>query len=233
VRPVNLIPQDQRRRTPSEGSGRGAHAVLGVLAVLLAMAVVYVLTANSVTEKNSQAEEARVEAEQLEAQAVQKESFTDFAEIAQTRAASVAAVANTRFDWERLMRELSRVMPDGSWLTGASASATGSTDPGAAPADPAAAAAPAAGTPSATLTGCTPKHSDVARMMVRLRQLHRVVDVSLTQSSRGEAATAGAAIDSCGDNTSFDLTLTFDAAAPVAEAPRGATRVPAALGGGS
>jgi Tfp pilus assembly protein PilN len=233
MKPVNLIPQDQRRRKPREGSGKGAHAVLGVLAVLLAMAVVYVLTANSVTEKESQAEEARIEAEQLEAQAANKESFTDFAEIAQTRAASVAAVAATRFDWERLMRELSRVMPPGTWLTSASASVSGSPDPAASPAASAAPATPGAGTPSANLTGCTPKHSDVARMMVRLRQLHRVVDVSLTQSSRAEAAGATAAVDGCGENTSFDLTLSFSPTATVAEAPRGATRVPASLGGGS
>jgi Tfp pilus assembly protein PilN len=229
MRPVNLIPQDQRRRKPSEGSAWGAHAVLGVLAVLLAMAVGYVLTANSITEKESQAEEARIEAEQLEAQATNKESFTDFAEIAQTRTASVAAVASTRFDWERLMRELSRVMPAGSWLTSASASVAGSPD---ATGDPAAAAS-GAGAPSANLTGCTPKHTDVARMMVRLRQLHGVVDVTLTQSSRDDAAGASGAIDSCGRNTSFDLTLTFSPTAAVAEAPRGATRVPASLGGGS
>jgi Tfp pilus assembly protein PilN len=234
MKPVNLVPQDQRRRTPSQGSGKGAHAVLGVLAVLLAMAVVYVLTANSITEKESQAEQARIEADQLEAQAATKNSFTDFAEIAQTRAASVASVASTRFDWERLMRELSRVMPEGSWLTSASASVTGATDAAApaAPADPATAGTGAGG-PSANLVGCIPKHSDVARMMVRLRQLHRVIDVELTQSSRADAQGATAAIDSCGRNTSFDLTVTFSPTSPVADAPRGETRVPASLGGGS
>lgn len=232
MKPVNLVPQDQRRRTPSEGSGKGAHAVLGILAVLLAMAVVYVLTTNSVTEKESQAEEARIEADQLEAQAATKDSFTDFADIAQTRAASVAAVASTRFDWERLMRELSRVMPAGSWLTSASASVTGATD-AAGTTTPAAPATAGAGAPSANLVGCTPKHSDVARMMVRLRQLHRVVDVELTQSTRENEASATAAIDSCGRNTSFDLTLTFSPTSPVADAPRGETRVPASLGGGS
>jgi Tfp pilus assembly protein PilN len=201
--------------------------------VLLAMAVFYVLTANSITEKESQAEQARIEADQLEAQAATKNSFTDFAEIAQTRAASVASVASTRFDWERLMRELSRVMPEGSWLTSASASVTGATDAAATATTPADPATADAGAPSATLVGCTPKHSDVARMMVRLRQLHRVVDVELTQSSRADAEGATAAIDSCGRNTSFDLTLTFSPTSLVADAPRGETRVPASLGGGS
>ena len=126
-----------------------------------------------------------------------------------------------------------RVMPAGSWLTSASASVSG--DPGVAesPTAPAGAAAPAGGSPSAALTGCTPKHSDVARMMVRLRQLHRVVDVELTQSSLAEPDAESAAIDACGPNTSFDLTLTFGPSAAVAAAPRGPTRVPASLGGGS
>jgi Tfp pilus assembly protein PilN len=233
MRPVNLIPQEQRRRRPSDSSGKGAHALLGLLAVLLGMTVAYVLTANTVTERKSETEQARVEADRLEAEAAKKGSFTDFADIARTRAASVAAVASTRFDWERLMRELSRVMPEGSWLVSADASVTGATEGGSGAAAPAAPAGTgAAGAPTANLVGCTPKHSDVARMMVRMRQLHRVTDVQLGQSTRDDDAGV-ASFDSCGRNTSFDLTLTFSPTAPVAEAPRGATRVPASLGGGS
>jgi Tfp pilus assembly protein PilN len=236
MRPVNLIPQDQRRRTRSDSSGKGAHALLGVLALLLAMTVAYVLTANTVTERKSKTEEARVEADRLEAEAAKKGSFTDFADIARTRAASVASVASKRFDWERFMRELSRVMPEGSWLVSADASVSGTTEGATGAATPATPAAPGTGTaaaaPSANLVGCTPKHSDVARMMVRLRQLHRVTDVKLGQSTRDDAA-AVASFDSCGRNTSFDLTLTFSPTSPVAEAPRGAKQVPASLGGGS
>jgi Tfp pilus assembly protein PilN len=232
MRPVNLIPQDQRRRAPSEGSGKGAYALLGGLAVLLAMVAAYVLTSNTVAERKGQAEEARVEADRLEAEAADKSDFTDFAAIAQTRAASVAAVASTRFDWERLMRELSRVLPEGSWLISAEGSVSGDTGAvapsgEAAPADPS-----AGGGPSLALAGCTPEHSDVARMMVRLRQLHRVTDVQLAQSTQ-EDDTAEATFDSCGRNTSFDMTVVFSPTAPVAEAPRGAPRVPASLGGGS
>lgn len=228
MRPVNLVPQEQRRRTPSEGSGRGAYALVGLLVVLLGMAVAYVLTANTVTERKNETEAARAEADQLEAQAQQKGSFTDFAQIAQTRVQSVAGVAAGRFDWERLMRELSRVMPSGSWLQSASASVSGQEQGSTS----GTAEAAGSGSPSANLVGCTPEHSDVARMMVRLRQLHRVTDVELRQSTKdGEAGDAG--LDSCGANANFDLTLTFSPTAPAAEAPRGATRVPASLGGGS
>jgi Tfp pilus assembly protein PilN len=234
VRAVNLIPQEQRRRTPSDGSGRGAHAVLGVLALLLAMVVAYVLTANSVTERQNETETARVEADRLEAQAAQKGNFTDFAAIAQRRMQSVAGVAASRFDWERFMRELALVMPEGSWLQTADASTTGDSAATATSAAPAPAAAPttATGAPSANLVGCTPDQSDTARMMVRLRQLHRVDEVELGSSTK-EENTGQAAIDNCGANYKFDLTLKFSPAPPAGEAPRGEARVPASLGGGS
>jgi Tfp pilus assembly protein PilN len=232
VRPVNLIPQEQRRRTPADGSGKGAYGVLGMLAVLLVMAVAYVLTANTVTDRKNQADEARVEAEQLEAKAQSKGDFSAFEQIAQTRVQSVTGVAATRFDWERFMRELSRVMPAGSWLISADASVTGETAGGATTGATAPAADGTATGPSALLTGCTPKHSDVARMMVRLRQLHRVTDVELRQSSREDGAEA-ATVDNCGTVTAFDIAVTFSPTAPVSEAPRGAARVPVSLGGGS
>ena len=234
MRAVNLVPQDQRRRTPSDG-GRGAHIALGVLGVLLAMVVGYVLTSNTVTERQNETEAARVEADRLEAKAAQKGNFADFASIAQTRMQSVAGVAASRFDWERFMRELARVIPADSWLQSADASTTGDSaapaTAGAAPAAPS--AAPATGSPSANLVGCTPSQSDAARLMVRLRQLHRVEDVELGSSTKEEDSTGAAGIESCGGGYKFDLTLKFSPATPASEAPRGETRVPASLGGGS
>jgi Tfp pilus assembly protein PilN len=232
VRAVNLVPQDQRRRTPQDAGGKGAFAVLGVLGLLLVMVVAYVLTSNTVTDRQNETEAARVEADRLEAQNAQKGNFTDFASIAQTRMQSVAGVAANRFDWERFMRELARVMPAGSWLQSADASMTGET---AAPATDGAAppaGATATGSPSANLMGCTPDQSDAARLMVRLRQLHRVEDVELGSSTK-EDGTGATGIESCGRGYKFDLTLKFSPAAPAGEAPRGEKRVPASLGGGS
>jgi len=139
-------------------------------------------------------------------------------------------VANGRFDWERFMRELSRVMPTGSWLQSADASVLG--DPGTGGGtSPAAADPTAARTPAANLIGCTPDQDDVARMMVRLRQLYRVDDVELNESTAG-AKGGEAGVDSCGELYTFNLTVTFTAAAPK-EAPRGSNSVPTSLGGGS
>jgi Tfp pilus assembly protein PilN len=210
----------------------GAYAVIGVLAVFLVMALAYVLSSNQVTARENQAANARAEADRLEAQAARQNSFTDFAQIAQTRLTSVTGVAQTRFDWERLMRELSRILPEGSWLQSADASMLG--DPAGATtatSTPTTTAAPAA--PSASLVGCTPDQSDVARMMVRLGQIHRVSEVTLNESAQEQIEGTPASIDNCGSLYKFDLTVAFDQAAPPREAPRGASRVPASLGGGS
>jgi hypothetical protein len=230
MKAVNLIPRDQRRAAPSGAGAGSAYVVLGVLGVLLVMAVAYVFTSNSVNDKTTKTAEARQQADVLEAQAAQLNSYTDFASIKEQRMAAVMTAAQTRFDWERLMRELSRVMPKGSWLQTTQASVTG--DP-AGTATPAAAAATEAAPsgPQATFVGCTPKQSEVAKILVRLRAMHRVTDVELNQSLR-EQSVADVTVDSCGRNYKFDVTVTF-APLAVEEAPEGSKSVPASLGGGS
>ena len=231
MKPVNLVPQDQRRRVASEGDGKSAPIALGILAALLALVVVYVLTGNTVTERKSDAKAASAEADQLEARAGQQTSYTDFAQIAMTRTQSVAGVAAKRFDWERFMRELSRVMPDGSWLQSADASVTGDPTSGGSTTPPPTETTTTVA-PAANLVGCTPDQDDVARMMVRLRQLYRVDDVELNESTLGEHEEEATAT-SCGPLYTFNLTIKFTAAEPSREAPRGSQSVPASLGGGS
>jgi Tfp pilus assembly protein PilN len=229
MKAVNLIPSEHRRATPSGNASGGAYAVLGVLAVLLVMAVAYVMTGNSANERKSQAVEARQEADAAEAKSKQLGAFTDFASIKQQRLDSVMAAAQTRFDWERFMRELSRVMPSGSWVHTTNASVIGDTTGS----DPAAASTPTAVPgPKANLVGCTPRQSEVARMMVRLEQMYRVTDVALNESSQ-ESADAETTLTNCGDMYKFDLTVSFSPTEPASEAPQGETRVPASLGGGS
>jgi type II secretory pathway pseudopilin PulG len=228
MKAVNLIPGDQRRATPTGSQAGGAYVVLGVLAVLLVMAVAYVLTSNGVNDKTSKAEQAGQQADALEAQASQLNAYTDFASIKEQRLAAVATAAKTRFDWERLMREVSRVMPKGSWLQTTQASVTPDSATAAA-VTPTPAAAPTG--PQATFVGCTPKQSEVAKILVRLRAMHRVTDVELNQSLR-EQAVSDVTVDSCGRLYKFDVTVTF-APLAVEEAPQGSKSVPASLGGGS
>ena len=230
MRPVNLLPGDQRRREARAG-GKGAYVVVGVLAVLLAMVAVYVLSSNTVTERQNEAAAASAEATRLEATAAQKASYINFAQVALARTLAVSTVAKTRFDWERFMRELSLIMPKGGWLQSTDASVSGDLEDTGGDSAATTPSASSAG-PAANLVGCTPHQSDVARMMVRLREAYRVTDVSLSESAQEEAGQPPTP-DSCGSYYQFDLTVTFSSSGTASEAPRGEGRVPASLGGGS
>jgi Tfp pilus assembly protein PilN len=232
MKAVNLIPTDQRRAQASGEHSGGGYVVLGVLAVLLLMAVAYVVTANGVNNNKTTAAKAKQEADTLEAQASQLQSFTNFSSVKQARLEAVKAAAESRFDWERLIREVSRVMPDGSWLQSTDASVLGDTSGGTTPAPttPAATTTVPAG-PTATFIGCTPRQSEVAKILVRLREMHRVTDVKLNESLQEEGV-KDVTVESCGTNYKFNVTATF-APADTDEAPSGSKTVPASLGGGS
>ena len=84
--------------------------------------------------------------------------------------------------------------------------------------------------------GCTPEQTDTATLMVRLGQLYRVSDVELNESSVesvGGGTETETTVDECGNYYKYDVTVTFSPTPPATEVPRGATRVPASLGGGS
>ena len=222
MRPVNLLPETHRPR-PVGGKPGSSYVLLGVLATCLLMVVAYALTANKVNGQRGDAAKAAVEADRLETKAGSLSPFGDFSQVKETRAASVKDLAGGRFDWERLMRELPRVLPARGWLQSVDATAVG------APAGVEPAATSAAG-PGAKLVGCVRKQSDVAAMMLRLRRMHRVQDVTLKTSEREGAAQP--TFENCGRYFKFDIAVEF-APDVKREPPVGAKRVPASLGGGS
>ena len=197
------------------------------------MVAAYVFTSNNVTKRQNDAAVAKAQAERYEAQAAQHKDFTNFAQIKQMRLASVNTIASSRFDWERLMRELSRVMPSGSWLQTTDASVTGTVAGAESASSTATTGAAAVPQPKANLVGCTPDQSDVARMMVRMRRLHRVSDVELNESVKQLNQSGDAGVDSCGSLYQFDLLVSFEPVEPQNQAPVGKSVVPASLGGGS
>jgi hypothetical protein len=169
----------------------------------------------------------------VKAQAAALQPYGQFGSIKSQRIESVSTLASARFDWERFMRELSHIMPEGSWLQSADASVTG--DSATAGASTPSTPTPATGTvaqPAAILIGCTPDQDDTARMLVRLGQLHRVEDVQLNESTAGENEQE-VSLANCGSLYTFNITVKFAATEPSREAPLGTNRVPASLGGGS
>jgi Tfp pilus assembly protein PilN len=210
MKAVNLLPEKHRPRQPSGGKGKGGYVVLGVLGAVLVGLLVYVLTLNSINDSKSKIKEATAEAARLNDEASSLGPYGDFAKIKADRVQSVMTLAQGRFDYERLVRELAEVLPPDVWLINAAASSAGdgSTATTPAPAPPAPPAggsggtAGAAGTPGAVgtpaaptgptlkLQGCARDQSQVAVTLVRLRELQGATDVSLDHSTRGEDSTA-------------------------------------------
>lgn len=239
MRPVNLLPQKHRPRQASGGKSGSSYVVLGVLAVFLAAVATYVLESNKITKAKSDIVVAEQKTADARAKAQQLGPFANFAEIKEQRVASVRQLAEGRFDWERTVRELAHILPDGVWLRDFDASVT-PTDGATAPGDET--TAPAG--PSIKLHGCAQKQPQVAVLMVRLRAMQGVKDVKLSDSTRGEDTDASAApagdtptvIDGCGVNDDranyeFNAVVEFDAASPTPAPDAGKT--PVRLGGGS
>lgn len=250
MRPVNLLPPKYRPRQATGGLSGSAYGIVGVLAVLLLAVTTLVLISNQVDSRKAKAAEAEQAAAAAEARAAQLGSFGDFASIKQTRQASVAGLAKVRFDWERLMRELALVLPSGTTIKEADASVVPSEADGAPkPAAATAAAAKDPAGPTATLTGCSRSQRDVARLMVRLREMHRVKEVKLKESKLQRdagadsstvatpvagAGGAGAEAPSteCDGVYEYGVTVAFEAVPAGPSVPAGERRVPVSLGGG-
>ena len=223
MKAVNLLPEDQRPRGASGARSGSGYWAVAILAVLVLAVGLYVHTTNQITDREQQLAIAEAETAEAESRMAGLATFGNFTQVKQTRLASVAQLAEGRFDWERFVRELAHVLPADAWLFEVEATATGEDEDGA---SPGAAGASAAGTPSARLSGCSPSQHQVATAMVRLRQLYRAVDVSLVDSL--DELAEGGSSDSCGGLYEFTLIVNFAATPPV----QGTERVPAALGGG-
>lgn len=221
MRAVNLLPSEYRRVKSAGVRGlRGpGHLIVGLLAIALALVVVYVLTSNAASDQKSKLSALQQEVPQVQALATRLSAYTQFATLAQQRAQTVNQIASTRFDWAASMADLSRVVPANTSLqslmatAGTSSSAAGSSTSGSG----IRAALP---NPAFELRGCTASQVDVARLMSRLRLMNGVIRVTLSdaakQGSAGSAATpgvAGSASSGGGDcpqsASSFDLVVFF------------------------
>lgn len=252
MRAVNLIPSDARRGGAG-GPGRSGGAVYGLLAVLAALligATAYVLTANSVNHQRAELAGTRSQLRAVRAQSKALAPYRKFAALERSRSSAIRSLVRARFPWERVLRDLSHVVPADVTLTSFTGTATGQ-----APAGGTAAATPPPSTatststsagstaaPTVALSGCARNHDEVARLLVHLRLVDGVTDATLQSSTKGQAngasggatssaSSAGGAGAGCpGDFAQFSATITFTAPTAPA-APTGSTATPTAATG--
>ena len=137
--------------------------------------------------------------------------YADFQALTEARVGTVQGLANSRFDWEQALRDLSRATPSDVHLTGLTGSVAGGSAGGSG-------IRGAINAPAIELKGCTGSQPAVARLMSRLRNVDGVTRVSLAKSDKEGAGTATAdpaAGSTCskGSPPAFELVVFFEGAA--------------------
>ncbi len=191
MKAVNLIPPEEQRGGAG-GAGRTGGAVyvlLGVLGVFVVAIAAYVLTTNTIAERKSEVARVTNEAAIAQAQAAALRPYRDFAVLRQKRVATVAGLASNRFDWERTMRDLARVIPGDVWLSSLRATVSPTvqfgTGGGGAGGDTGAVRGKQP-VPAVEIVGCTTNQAEVARVLTRLRLIQDVSRVTLVESAKSD-----------------------------------------------
>jgi Tfp pilus assembly protein PilN len=242
VKPVNLLPERHRPRTPTGGRQGSSYVLLGALGGVFLAALLYVVTLNQINTRRDAVTQAKAETAQANARIGSLSAYGNFVQIKNARVQAVKDLAEGRFDWEMTMRELARVLPADVWLLSADASTA------AAEAQSGGASSTGSGTPSTSttttgggdstatvdLTACAKSQQGVAVALVRLRQMNGASDVALKQSTatKSEGASGG---DSAGgsDGGCGSGQYQFQASITLTKQDAPAGKVPASLGGGS
>jgi Tfp pilus assembly protein PilN len=231
MRPINLIPPESRRGASAPmRTGPLPYLVLGALALILVGVALYVLAGNTVSEREAEVARLHREDARASAKAERLAAFTQFHELQLARSETVASLADSRFDWERVMRELSLILPDDAWLVSLNASASpesgGESGGGSLRA--------AAAGPALELKGCATGQESVAGFVTALKDIDGVTRVGVESSGLGESegTASGGGEDGANEDcrtrsfiAQFSIVVAFDAA-PV---PAGAAEAPVAV----
>ena len=219
MRPVDLTPPEQRRGSSAPNrTGALAYVLVAALAVVLVCVVATVVFSNRVTEKENEITQLEAQATELTARAESLSVFTRFQQIHDARVQTVSDLATSRFDWQRVLEELSRVLPRRVWLT----ELTGTVSPAVQVGEgDASGLRESVEGPALVLVGCGRSQNAVAKLVAAMRDIDGVTRVTASSSAKLESAN-GQDGDSCQTRPSipqFNLVAAFDAVVVEASAP--------------
>lgn len=230
MRPVNLIPAEDRRGGSAPlRTGPLPYVLLAGLVALLIGVVALVLAGNEVSEREGEVAKLEREDARAAAKAQRLAAYTEFREMSEQRVATVSELADSRFDWERVMRELALILPDDVWLVSLTATAAPgvSVEGGGGDSSGMRGAVPG---PALELSGCAKGQEGVAGFVTALEDIDGVTRVGVQSSELPEKAAGGeggggeaSGGEECRTRDTiakFAIVVAFDAA-PVAETATG------------
>jgi Tfp pilus assembly protein PilN len=229
MRPVNLIPTEERRgnRTPMR-SGPLAYIVLGALVAAVFGVVLLVTADNQISSRTTEVKELKAQTASAEAEANRLAPYTQFHTVSAARTVTVANLANSRFNWDKVLQELALVLPGDVTLS----SLTGTVRPDVSVGGGASIALRTSiPGPALSMGGCAAGQEAVASFVNVLKGIDGVTRVGLQSSqaggSSGSSGESESANGGCGgdeNSAEFQLVVAFDAA-PVPASATGTTEV--------
>jgi Tfp pilus assembly protein PilN len=211
MRPVNLIPPEERpgSRKPLR-SGPLAYIVVGALAAAVIAITALVLLDNSISDKKAEVAQLQAEQARITAKAQSLSAYTQFATVSEQRLATITELADSRFDWARILHELSLVIPADVQLT----SLAGNVSAGAGGGGAGVGLRSSVAGPALEMAGCTTSQAAVAAFIEALKDIDGVTRVGFQGSSISTSGSNATAAGSCeaGHAAQFQLVAAFDAA---------------------
>jgi Fimbrial assembly protein (PilN) len=191
MRAFDLMPKEAtREKGPRVGLAKIAVALLG-LVLLAGLAAAYLFAGAGAMSKQGELDDLRAQLAELEVPSEEPTpAVPALAGEGQARTTALSAALSARIAWDRVLREVSLVLPDDVWLTQLSASTPGAAAGGAAP-------APAVSTGSTSpnslsAVGFARSQESVALFLSRLESIPELTSVQLQASTRAESETGQA-----------------------------------------
>lgn len=177
MRAVNLLPRDEVKRSFAKNRGVGFGAAGGVALVTTLLLTMSMGAGGAVGEKQAELDSLRAQVAAIPRVATQdRDADTALAADKATRVGALSAALTSRVAWDRVLRQVSLVLPEDVWLTNLSATA-----PLAVPVE--GSATTAAGF---TLIGSTYSQNGVARFLSRLSVVPELTQVRLQSSQTAQ-----------------------------------------------
>jgi Tfp pilus assembly protein PilN len=179
MRAVNLLPRDVTAGKRS-ASPVVITASAGGVAVVAISALLFLNASGSVSDNRQQLELAQNELA-LVPQPVSTDANAALTQQRDGRVGAVGTALASRVAWDRILREISLVLPEDVWFTSLTSASTS-------PAAPVSGAPAAAGPRALTIVGFTYSQEAVARLLTRLAVVPHLGDVKLQKSEATELA---------------------------------------------
>jgi hypothetical protein len=183
MRAVNLLPRDDAKRTKTNVPVLGG--IVGAVVVTAVLAMMFLSASSSVRDKQTQLADLKASLAAIPPPPPPDTAGQALVGEQKLRLTALGTALTRRIAWDRVLRDLSLILPSDVWLNDLNAIS---------PASPGS-AAPAPillpGTPPSqfTITGYTYSQAGVARLLSRLERLPELTDVQLLNSTQTKVGT--------------------------------------------